>query len=208
VLAIVLWPSPAAAQVELQGFLGSSVSVPTPLTITQDGQPDIHFTAHWSTRTFKDTWYYAGRIGFWKGNRGWFLDFIHHKLYLQNPPPEVQRFRITNGMNMFTVSRAFRRGKFSYAFGAGPVITYPRNIVRDQKLDETRGFLNGYYLSGGNLMATATRRFPLAYGAFLSIDGRASFSYVRVPVVDGHASVPNFALHFHAGLGFSTEALH
>ena len=28
--------------------------------------------------------------------------------------------------------------------------------------------------------------------------------YVRVPVASGHASVPNLALHFHAGLGFQS----
>jgi hypothetical protein len=28
---------------------------------------------------------------------------------------------------------------------------------------------------------------------------------VRVPVAGGHASVPNLALHVHAGLGFQPE---
>jgi hypothetical protein len=207
-LAIALWPAPAAAQLELQGFLGSSESVPSRVSITQAGQPDIRATAHWDTRPFEDTWYYAGRIGAWKGEKGWFLDFTHHKLYWDDRPPEVQRFQITNGMNMFTVSRGFRRGKFSYSFGAGPVITFPVTRVRGRRLGEERGFWGGYFLSGGNLMATATRRFPLIQGVFLSLDGRASFSYVRVPVAGGHAAVPNFALHFHAGLGFSTEAIH
>jgi hypothetical protein len=50
-------------------------------------------------------------------------------------------------------------------------------------------------------MASATRRFPVLDGVFLSLDGRVSFSYVRVPVARGHASVPNLALHLHAGLG-------
>jgi hypothetical protein len=198
-------PASAAAQIELQAFLGSAVSAPSPLSIHQEGQPDLHLTAHWATRPFLDTWYYAGRIGLWKGNRGWLLDFTHHKIYLTNPPPEVQRFRITNGMNIFTVSRGFRRGKLTYAVGAGPVITYPRNTVRGDQLDEDRGFLSGYYLSGGSLMASVTRRFPLTTGFFLSLDSRLSASYVRVPVVHGHAGVPNVALHVHAGLGFQPE---
>jgi len=198
-------PASAAAQIELQAFLGSAVSAPSPLSIHQEGQPNLRFTAHWATRPFLDTWYYAGRIGLWKGNRGWLLDFTHHKIYLTNPPPEVQRFRITNGMNIFTLSRGFRRGRLTYALGAGPVITYPRNTVRGDKLDEDRGFLSGYYLSGGSLMASVTRRFPLMTGFFLSLDSRLSASYVRVPVVHGHAGVPNVALHVHAGLGFQPE---
>ncbi|HKT61321.1 MAG TPA: hypothetical protein VJQ46_14805 [Gemmatimonadales bacterium] len=195
-------PAAARAQVELQGFFGSSVSLPSPLTITQEGERDLHFTAHWATRPFLDTWYYAGRIGVWSGNRGWLFDFTHHKIYLTNGPNEVQKFRITNGLNLFTVSRGFRRGRFSYAIGAGPVITFPINRVRGRKLSG-RGFWGGYLLSGANLMASATRQFPLTRGIFFSLDGRLSATYVSVPVDGGHASVPNVALHFHAGLGYS-----
>jgi hypothetical protein len=197
------WPAPVRAQVELQAFLGSSVSAPSPLSITQAGQPDLHFTAHWATRPWLDTWYYAGRIGLWSGNHGWLVDFTHHKVYLTNGPAEVQKFRITNGMNLFTVSRGWRRGLWSYAVGLGPVITYPINRVRDRQLESGRGFLGGYFLSGGNVMASATRRLPLTSAIFLSLDGRLSATYVRVPVAGGHASVPNAALHVHVGLGFS-----
>lgn len=199
------WPAPARAQLELQAFLGSSVSAPTPLSISQRGLPDLDLTAHWATRPWLDTWYYAGRIGLWSGNRGWLFDFTHHKIYLSNPPAEIQKFRITNGMNMFTLSRGFRHGRLSYALGAGPVVTFPINRVRGQKLQSGRGFLGGYFLSGGTLMASATRRFPLIAGLFFSLDGRVSATYVRVPVADGHASVPNLALHVHAGLGYQQE---
>jgi hypothetical protein len=198
-------PTRALAQIELQAFLGSSVSAPSPLSISQRGQPDLDFTAHWATRPWLDTWYYAGRIGLWKGDRGWLFDFIHHKMYLNNNPPEVQKFRITNGMNMFVLSRGFRRGKLTYAVGAGPVITYPINRVRGEKLESGRGFLGGYFLSGGTIMGSVTRRFPLTAGFFLSLDSRVSATYVRVPVAGGHASVPNLALHVHAGLGFQPE---
>lgn len=204
-LGLAGWPAPALAQVELQAFLGSSVSAPSPLSVTQQGQPDLDFMAHWATRPQLDTWYYAGRIGLWKGNRGWLLDFIHHKIYLTNRPPEIQKFQITNGMNMFTLSRGFRRGKLTYAVGAGPVVTYPINRVRDRALESGRGFFGGYFLSGATVVGSATRRFPLGWGVFLSLDSRISASYVRVPVSGGHASVPNFALHLHAGLGFQPE---
>jgi hypothetical protein len=202
-LALAGRPVQARAQVELQGFFGSPVSLPTRLSISQQGEPDIRFTAHWATRPFLDTWYYAGRLGVWSGNRGWLFDFTHHKIYLTNGPAEVQKFRITNGMNLFTVSRGYRHGLLSYAIGAGPVITYPINRVRDRKLESGRGFAGGYFLSGGHLMVSATRQFPLVAGLFLSLDGRFSAAYVQVPVAGGHASVPNLALHFHAGVGYA-----
>jgi hypothetical protein len=130
------------------------------------------------------------------------LDFTHHKIYLTNGPAEVQRFRITNGMNMITVSRGFRHGPLSFALGAGPVVTFPRTRIRGDMLQSGQGFWGGYFLSGGHLMASATRIVPVIAGAFLSLDARASASYVRIPVAHGHASVPNFALHLHAGLGY------
>jgi hypothetical protein len=105
-------------------------------------------------------------------------------------------------MNMFTLSRGFRRRNLAVALGAGPVITYPVTRVRGEGLEDSRGFLGGYFLSGGHLMASATRRFPVGEGFFLSLDGRVSASYVRVPVARGHAAVPNLALHLHAGLGY------
>ena len=106
-------------------------------------------------------------------------------------------------MNMLTVSRGFRRGKLSWAVGAGPVITFPANRVRGNALERGRGFFGGYFFSGATLMASATRHVPLAYGFLLSVDARASASYMRVPVANGHASVPNVALHLHAGVGYA-----
>lgn len=203
VLALVFLPATGNAQIEFQAYLGSSFSAPSPVTITQHGEPDLRFTGHWTTGPFEDTWYYAGRIGLWQGNRGWLFDFTHHKYYLTNPPPQVQRFQITNGANMFTLSRGFRRGKLSYAFGAGPVIAFPIIKVRGQRLPSDRGFWDGYYLAGGHLMVSVTRSFPLGAGFALLLDGRVSASYIRVPVAGGHAAVPNLAGHLHAGLGWT-----
>ncbi|MBM4188349.1 MAG: hypothetical protein FJ206_13695 [Gemmatimonadetes bacterium] len=191
----------AAQQVEFQLFSGSAVSLPLPIEINQAGQADLSFTAHWATHPTRPTWYYAGRLGLWNGNRGWRLDFTHHKLYLTNPPPEIQEFRITNGFNIITLSRAFRRNRFSYSLGAGPVITFPVNTIRGQQVEPRRG-LKGYLLSGASVMGMATREFGIAAGLFASLDARGSASWVRVPVAGGRASVPNVALHLHAGLGY------
>jgi len=195
----------AGRQLEFQAYMGSSVSAPSPVDISQQGQPDLSFTGHWATRPFKDSWYYAGRLGLWRGNRGWLLDFTHHKFYLTNRPPEVQRFQITNGANMFTLSRGFRSGRLSYAFGAGPVVAFPINVVRGRHLPAERGFFGGYFLAGGNVMASMTRSFPIALGFSLLLDARGSASYIHVPVGGGHANVLNFAAHFHAGLEWAAK---
>jgi hypothetical protein len=194
-------PRRAIAQLEVQLFGGTAASLPLPVTISQAGEPDIRFTARWDTKPTHPTFYYAWRIGLWRNDRGWRLDHTHHKIYLVNPPPEVDAFRITNGFNIVTLSRAFRSRHLTYSIGAGPVITYPISTVRGKKFDHDNGW-DGYHLSGASTVAMATREFPLTGGLVLSLDARASVSYVRVPVVDGHARVPNAALHAHAGLGY------
>lgn len=191
----------AQPRVEVQVFGGSAVSLPLPMTVVQRHQPDLRFTAHWDTKPTRATMYYAWRLGLWSGNRGWRFDHTHHKLYLRDPPPDIQEFRITNGFNLFTLSRAFRAGPVTYSVGVGPVITYPINEVRGQRLDHDRG-VDGYLLSGATMLASLTREVRLTGGLIASLDARASASYVRVPVVNGHASLPNTALHLHLGLGY------
>lgn len=195
--------APLAAQksVETVLFAGSSVSLPLPISIEQRDQPDLDFTAHWATHPGRATRYYAWRLGFWSGNRGWRIDHTHHKIYLTNPPPEIQEFRITNGFNILSLSRAFRAHHLTYSLGLGPVLTFPINTVRGKKIDHDRG-VGGYLLSGGSIIAMATREFPIVAGLTLSLDVRGSASWVRVPIVDGHADVPNAAFHVHAGLGY------
>ena len=200
--AVLLAPGPLAGQVEVQMLFGSAQSLPLPVTISQAGEPDLHFTAHWATHPTRPTWYYAWRLGFWHGNRGWRLDHTHHKIYLTHPPPEVDALRVTNGFNILSVSRAFRRGHLTYSFGAGPVITFPISTIRGKKFTHDNG-LGGYHLSGGSVLAMATREFPLVGGLALSLDARATASYARIPIVDGHAKIPNSAIHLHAGLGYT-----
>lgn len=206
-VAVVLggfMPGRATAQTTFELFIGTSVSVPTPLHITQEGEEDLDFTAHYGTRPFLDTPYYAARLGFWSGTRGWLIDFIHHKVYLENPPPEVEGFNISNGFNILALSRGWKRDKLVFTIGAGPVITHPETIVRGRTIERNRGFIwDGYFLSGGSIIGSANRRFPITSHFFLSIDGRLSASYVRVPTAGGHASVPNLAFHGHGGLGVS-----
>src|SRR5687767_5678387 len=77
---------PLEAQVQLDIFGGSALSLPLPMTIVQEGYEDIHFTARWATNPKRATYYYAWRLTLWRGTRGWRFDHIHHKIFLKNPP--------------------------------------------------------------------------------------------------------------------------
>ncbi|MGE0352649.1 MAG: hypothetical protein AB7I33_05225 [Gemmatimonadales bacterium] len=195
---------PAQAQFTLEMFLGNSYSIPTRLTIDQAGFDPISFTAHYSTRPLQDTWYYAFRMGFWGQNRkGWVVDFVHHKLYLDNPPPEVQDFRVTYGFNLVTLGRAWRLGNFVLSASAGPVVTHESSRVRGRPYTATGGAIGyGYRIAGGTVVGGAQYRIHLVEGVFASLDTRVSASYANIRVAGGDAHVPNAALHLHGGIGY------
>ena len=187
----------------VQGFLGNSFSVPSPLKLVQSGYPDLTFTAHYSTRPFEPTWYYAWRLGYFWGRTGLLLDFVHHKVYLENPPPEVQDFRITYGYNIFTLGPAWKTRHTVYNLGVGAVVGNPHSIVRGQEWTRHGGiFDGGYYLAGPALQGGASWSFRVVNRFFLSLDGRLTAAYARVPIEGGHANVPNLALHVLLGAGY------
>jgi hypothetical protein len=199
----LLLPVVAHAQTTFEAYGGTSFSLPLPVSIVQHGFPDLSFTAHFKTRPFKDTWYYQFRLGLWKGSRGWLIEFLHHKLYLDQTrphPPEVKRFDITNGFSLITVSRAWQWNQTMVAAGAGTVLGYPITTVRNRRNGNGEG-LGGYHFVGVTMVGTLNQRLPIGRRFFLAAESRVSFSYARVPIEGGHGSVPNVALHLHLGAG-------
>src|ERR1041384_5575633 len=121
---------PVQAQWRIESWFGMAWNAPTGVTFSQHNEPDISTTGHWSTRPFKPTWYYTGRIARWSGSSAWAFQYLHHKMYLDNPPPGVAFFRITNGLNFVLGERLWRRRGWEYGVGAGPVYAVPVSSVR------------------------------------------------------------------------------
>ena len=203
-LVLALAARPAAAQWTIEAFGGSSVSLPTPLTFHQGGLPDISLTAHYETRAWHSAPYYAWRIGHWRGNSAWMFEFIHHKVYLEDPPAGVQHFEVSHGYNLFVITRAWRKGRHTIlTLGAGPIIGHPESEVRGRKFPEDgRGiFSDGYFFGGGTVVGGLGQWHSLTKDVFVSAETKLSASYARLPIQDGHAVVPNVAAHFHLGVG-------
>jgi hypothetical protein len=196
-------PAPARSW-SFELFAGSSWSAPTPLTIWQAGQPDIVTMAHYSTKPWTGSPYYALRIARWNGKKAWAFDFTHHKLYLDDPPADVQHFEITHGYNLVHISRVWDVNSWLLSVGPGLVFTHPENTVRNQDLyPESGGTLGGgYYLDGVSLMGAAGRQVKLYGPVFATGLGKVTLSNATVRVMDGGAEVPNVAFHLNLGLGF------
>jgi hypothetical protein len=185
-------------------FAGTAWSAPTPLTIWQAGQPDIVTMAHYSTKPWTGSPYYALRIAHWKGKKAWAFDFTHHKLYLDDPPADVQHFEVTHGYNLVHISRIWNVDDWLLSVGPGLVFTHPENTVRNQDLyPESGGTLGGgYYLDGVSLMGAVGRQVKLYGPVFATGLGKMTLSHATVRVMDGGAEVPNVAFHLNLGLGF------
>ena len=188
----------------LEIFGGSALSLPMPLRIDQDREASIRLTARYATRPWRDAPYYAYRVGRHGASRGWELELVHHKLYLRDPPPEVQHFEVTHGYNLIFLNRVAHRGRWTGRIGLGPLVGHPENEVRGRRLESDRGGLGGgYYLSGIAAQVAGSHRLPIGRGFAVVGEGKITGAWGRVPIADGDATVPNVAAHWLVGIGYS-----
>ena len=181
-------------------FFGGAASFPTKLTVRQLDHPAIDVHARYEVRPLDFPLYFSWRIARWQGDRAWAVQLIHHKLYLRDPPPEIQYFNVSHGYNLLTVDRLWR--KYGAVLGAalGVVIAHPENEVRGLVLPELG--ISSYALAGPTGALSAGYDFGFARHWLATSEVRLSASYARVSVQDGHASMPDFSAHAHIGLGY------
>jgi hypothetical protein len=195
-------PAPARAQWALEGFLGSAANAPSTLTIEQVGQPSLSFTAHYATKPAEPWIYYAFRISYWWGRWGGMAGIVHHKIYLENNPPEVQEFRVTNGYNLVGIGPGYLAGPWTLFGTVGPVLSNPASTVRGLSDTNNGGvFATDNYLNGFNLQLGVNRRFYLFSWGFVTTDLRVSAAWADMEIANGTADTPNYAVHLLVGLG-------
>lgn len=105
---------------ELHG--GGAYNLPMPLHIRQQGYPEIKLRARFDSESFILPVYWDWRFSRWENGKSWEFEAIHHKLYLDNTTPEVQKFNISHGFNMIMVNRGFEKRLFRYRAGLGIVL--------------------------------------------------------------------------------------
>lgn len=188
---------PPGAKNSFEAFLGSAYSFHTGLDITQTGQPDLDFTAHYSTKPFTSPFYYDVRYGRWNGDSAWEIELLHHKVYLDNNPPEVQHFEITHGYNHLMINRAYFRNGFIWHFGLGAVIAHTENTVRGLSVD------SNYEFTGPCGQVAVGKRWYFSQQFFGTLEGKVTAAYAHVSVANGHANAPNVAIHGLFGIGYA-----
>jgi hypothetical protein len=197
-------PSHAIELSSFEIFLGGAANLDTTLKVEQEGYPNLDLTASYDTRPFDTPLYWAIRFGFNRRDRGaWELQLVHHKIYLSNPPEEIQNFEITHGFNVLTVNRSFENLPITLRVGVGLVLAHPDTIVRGQHRSEEGGlFDTGYHLTGPALLAGVGKDLRISSRFFVAIEAQLTASSAEVPIADGDAQAPNVALHGLLGVGY------
>jgi hypothetical protein len=177
--------------------LGASHSFASTLTLEQEGFERIRTLARWNSRSFEMPPYYGARVSRWSGRHAWSVAFIHDKLYLDNPPPKVQQFSISHGLNLLTVEHGWRFGEWLLWCGGGVVLAHPENTVRNLSLpgDESGMLGGGYNVTGPTIGLALGRRFIVSRGLAIVGEARATASRVEVPIARGRASMNTSAVH-------------
>jgi hypothetical protein len=186
-------------------FGGTAWNLPVPLRIEQPGEEAIRFRARYHTRPWHGSPYYAYRVGYGQ----WSAELVHHKIYLQNPPPEIKHFEVSHGYNMAIVSRTlpFLDQRSVFRLGIGMVIGHPDGSIRGKAINPVRSFLGGgYHISGVGLQAAAGPPIGVADHWFFRPEAKLTAAWARMPLADGGmATVPNVALHMLLGFGYRSK---
>jgi hypothetical protein len=182
---------------------GSAYNFPMPLNISQQGYPDIKLIAHYHTDAFSLPIYWDLRFSRWQNGKSWEFETIHHKLYLNNPTAEVQKFNISHGFNILTVNRGFIEKKFQLRAGGGIVLAHPESIIRGKAFgDSGDSSLTGYYISGPVINLAVSRPIHLGSRFYINAEAKSTLAYLYLNVAQGHANFFSLAFHIVLGLGF------
>lgn len=191
-------------ELRIEGFIGFPYNLPSPLIIKQRGEPNINLTADFASKPFEVPIYWAWRISYWKNKRSWELEAIHHKIFLQNNPPEVQNFSISHGLNLIVINRGWQFPSFIFRAGGGIVLAHPESVVRNKKFPENRGIFKwGYYISGPVVNLSIAKDFKIINRFYVICEMKVDLSYASVPIYDGNAILFNTAFQLNFGFGYN-----
>lgn len=188
----------AAATWSLEGSLGAAYNAGTRLTIEQEGEERLSLSARYATRSFESPLYYGIRLSRWDGPRAWELSLIHDKLYLRNPPLEVENLAISHGFNLITLNRSIQSSALTYRLGAGVIVTHPEGRVRGRNYD------GPYDLAGAVALAGASKRFYGNGKWFVVADSALTVGYAKTHAGGDREltlTVPHAAVHALLGVG-------
>ena len=205
ILLLILFISPITnAQsrwsFELHG--GQVFNVPMPLTIRQEGFQDIKLWARFDAEPFVLPVYWDWRFSRWEAGKAWEFEVIHHKLYLSNTTPEIQKYNISHGFNMLMFNRVFQKKFVRVRVGAGVILAHPESKIRGKEFGDTGNDMDmGYFISGPVVNFAVSKPFYLGSRFYINAEVKTTFAYSSIKIASGNSDVYNLAFHLNLGPG-------
>lgn len=194
----------------LTSFLGGSYSLPSGINFNMVGEDNFTHNADWEGHSTWDSPYYVTRADYRYGkNKGWGVEWVHHKAYVGNVDSRLQDFSISDGFNLLYYNRLrdFNSGilkDYKGRFGVGLVFGNPDVTIAGREQFFNEGGVNGTYLSGITAQVALERWLWESDRFFISAETKFTASYARVPISPSgneYADTQNYAFHFVIGLG-------
>jgi hypothetical protein len=190
----------------LSSFLGASESLNSDLKLYLTDQSDIKHEAEWNGNSFKDSLYYAIRVEKWKGNKGKGIEWIHHKIYLDNTTDIIEDFSISDGFNLLLFNWATynQAHDFTHRVGVGLVLAHIDTTLSGRERFYMDGGIGGSYISGITSQLSLEKWIYETDAMFVNVETKLTLSYARVPIssdFNEFADVSNIGFHVLLGLG-------
>lgn len=190
--------------ISIQAAVGWQVTIPSKLTVEQEGYPDIVIKkATYVAESFRLPPYWDYGATFLFGNHGIGLRTTHYKIIMENTTENVSVFRVTHGYNSVMLQYLYDLDHFYISPAVGVALAHPENTIRGQRHIQKNGIQGkGYYLTGPVFYGTIGKKLALTKQLFFLAESKFTAGYVDVPVVDGRAYFWHWSWVLQAGLCF------
>ena len=141
--------------------------------------------------------YWAVRVRWQRAGDGFEVQFLHHKIYLEDPPATIQHFEVTHGFNILTANYMRRSRPVHWRLGVGVTMPNTFATVRGELSD-----VHDYSIAGPAFLAGAGTEFPLAGRWHLGIEAQFIAAWGKDEIANGEARFTSLACHLLAGLGY------
>ena len=189
--------------------LGDVYNLNQDISISRNNHPDINFNASFKTNGLKSPQYYSLRLRNEIRKIKIEFEFIHHKLYVEDFPSEIDKLEVSDGYNLLLINIVNNiKDNLLYRFGLGTVVTHPDIVIEGQtNYIEGGGLIpkfwtEGYHWGGICSQASLGYRKKISNKTQIILETKIIYASTKIPVVDGSFILPNLSLHFLAGFSF------
>ena len=180
-------------------LIGDAYNFDSHTRIEHETLGNVSLTGDYDTRGLEGPLHYAWRVSRWDDDCGWELQLLHHKIYLQNPPPGIESLSISHGFNIVTINRAVDYRGWTLRGGLGPVVTHAEARIAGTSYD------GPYEIAGAAALMGAGRKIDFGMHLRLLAEVSATFGYIEAHpdgAPDLELTIRNPALHAQVGVGY------